>query len=138
MVNNNQLFRKTPPKDICLKILAAFGLKDFTDTRNFSRKDLEVIKCLEKINELKDDLQEYYIPCKARTYLNDLNTKNVITILRQMVRLFNYSVVSREKYIKGDKFMIYQLVPSESRNYQPVTIINNKENKGKDYVIKFD
>ena len=36
------------------------------------------------------------------------------------------------------KFMIYQLVPSESRNYQPVTIINNKENKGKDYVIKFD
>ena len=75
---NNQLFRKTPPREICLKILAAFGLKDFTDTRNFSRKDLEVIKCLEKINDLKDDLQEYYIPCKARTYLNDLNTKNSI------------------------------------------------------------
>ena len=55
-----------------------------------------------------------------------------------MVRLHNYSVVSREKYIKGDKFMIYQLVPSESRNYQPVTITNNTDNEGKDYVIKFD
>lgn len=135
---NNQLFRKTPPREICLKILNAFGLKDFTDTRNFSRKDLEVIKCLDKINEFKDELQEYYIPCKSRTYLNELNTKNVITILRQIVRLHNYSVVSREKYIKGDKFMIYQLVPSETRNYQPVTISTNSDNNGNDYVIKFD
>ena len=135
---NNQLFRKTPPRDICIKVLNAFGLQDFTDTRNFSRKDLEVIKCLEKINSLRDDLQDYYIPCKSRTYLNDLNTKNVITILRQIVRLFNYSVVSREKYIKGDKFMIYQLVPSETRNYQPVMIQTNSDNNGNDYVIKFD
>ena len=135
---NNQLFRKTPPRGICLKILNAFGLKDFTDTRNFSRKDLEVIKCLDQINEFKDELQEYYIPCKSRTYLNELNTKNVITILRQIVRLHNYSVVSREKYIKGDKFMIYQLVPSETRNYQPVTISTNSDNNGNDYVIKFD
>ena len=129
---NNQLFRKTPPREICLKILNAFGLKDFTDTRNFSRKDLEVIKCLDQINEFKDELQEYYIPCKSRTYLNELNTKNVITILRQIVRLHNYSVVSREKYIKGDKFMIYQLVPSETRNYQPVTISTNSDNNGND------
>ena len=97
-----------------------------------------MIKCLDQINEFKDELQEYYIPCKSRTYLNELNTKNVITILRQIVRLHNYSVVSREKYIKGDKFMIYQLVPSETRNYQPVTISTNSDNNGNDYVIKFD
>ena len=27
MSNSNQLFRKTPPPEVCLKILNAFGLK---------------------------------------------------------------------------------------------------------------
>ena len=67
MVNNNQLFRKTPPKDICLKILAAFGLKDFTDTRNFSRKD-----------------HKFIIGGKSKTFYKKDYSKLVVFALRYM------------------------------------------------------
>tara|TARA_B100001123_G_scaffold254435_1_gene283851 strand:+ start:84 stop:491 length:408 start_codon:yes stop_codon:yes gene_type:complete len=133
---NNQLFRKIPPRDLALKILKSFGLNSFDDTRSFSRKDLEVLKCLEAINAIKEELQIYYLPCKSRTYLNDLDTKNVITILRQLVRLYGYSVISREKYIRGDKFMIYQVISSEIKNYQPIKI--DQKQTGEMYVIDFN
>ena len=118
----NQLFRQVPPLDVCHAVLRSFGLTEFNDTTNFSRRDLDMIDCVGNMNRLKDTLVKYYLPCKARTYLNDLNSKNVITVLRQLSRLNGYSVQSREKYIKGDKFIIYQLIPSENRKYQPMTI----------------
>ena len=118
----NQLFRQVPPTHVCEQVLNSFGLKGFDDTTFFSRKDLEAIRSVDSMLNLKDDLAKYYLPCKARTYLNDLNTKNIITVLRQICRLYNYSVQSREKYIKGDKFIIYQIIPSSNQKYQPMTI----------------
>ena len=70
-------------------------------------------------------LEEYYLPCKARTYLNDINEKNIITILRQLIRIYGYSIVSREKYIKGNKFIIYQLISQDDRDYKPLLSIKN-------------
>ena len=81
-------------------------------------------KFTDKIIELKPELEKCYLPCKSRTYLNDLNNKNVITILRQIVRPHGYLVYSREKYIRGDKFIIYQLISSEQRYYRPMAIDN--------------
>ena len=125
----NQLFRQTPPMETCILVLNAFGLRDFDDTTNFSRRDLEMLQCVSKMEALKTELMRYYLPCKARTYLNDLNAKNVITVLRQVARLYGYSVQSREKYIKGDKFIIYQLVPTEKRKYQPMTISTSQDDE---------
>lgn len=133
----NQLFRQVPPRDICQKVLESFGIKDLDDTINFSRKDLEAVQCVEKMERLRPLLVKYYLPCKARTYLNDLNEKNVITILRQIVRLYGYSISSREKYIKGDKFIIYQLIPTEKRKYQPITVSTFKQDE-KSCVVTFD
>ena len=53
---------------------------------------------------------DYYIPCKARTYLNDLNEKNIITILKQFIKTKGYTIISREKYSNKKKFIIYQLI----------------------------
>ena len=128
-MTKNQLFRKIPPRNMVIKILNAFGLKDFNDQKYFSRKDLESINCVQKINEMKNILGEYYLPCKSRTYLNDLTNKNSITILRQIVKLYDYNVVSKEKYIKGDKFIIYQLIPNTAKRYIPITFENNHDNK---------
>ncbi len=133
----NQLFKSIPPRTVCIEVLNAFGLSGFDDTHNFSRSDLEAVDCVNKMSILKNILTEYYLPCKARTYLNDLNTKNVITILRQLVRLYGFSISSREKYIKGDKFIIYQLIPAESRKYQPVSI-SNIYDQGIDCLVNFD
>lgn len=133
----NQLFRQIPPKEICQQVLESFGIRDLNDTINFSRKDLEQIQCVERMELLKPMLCKYYLPCKARTYLNDLNEKNVITILRQIIKLYGFSVSSREKYIKGDKFIIYQLIPTEKRRYQPLMVSSFKENE-KACVVTFD
>ena len=124
-MTKNQLFRSTPPRSLCLEVVQCFGLTGFDDSRNFSRKDLLNFDTIKKLNKLKSKLLDYYLPCKARTYLTELNTKNVITLLRQLVRLYGFSISSREKYIKGDKFIIYQLIPSERTDYNPIKIDNN-------------
>ena len=137
-MTKNQLFRKIPPKNVVINILNVFGLKDFDDQRYFSRKDLETLKCVEAMNNtMKSLLGEYYLPCKSRTYLNDLTPKNVITVLRQIVRLYDYNIISREKYIKGDKFIIYQLTPNIEKKYRPITIESIQSNK-KACTVSFD
>ena len=136
MNTKNQLFRKLPSRELSIEIINCFGIKDFNDTHSFSRKDLLAINTVNNLEKLKKKLIEHYLPCKSRTYLNDLNTKNVITILRQIVRIHGYYISSKEKYIKGDKFIIYQLVESKKKTYNPITI-NNREG-AKSCTVTFD
>tara|TARA_B100000674_G_C37470296_1_gene746706 strand:- start:231 stop:650 length:420 start_codon:yes stop_codon:yes gene_type:complete len=139
MVIKNQLFRKKVPLELVLKILNAFGLKDFEDRTNFSRKILDKIKTVDKIKELKPELEKYYLPCKSRTYLSGLNNKNVITILRQCCKLYNYIVISREKYSKGEKFINYNI---QSLDEKKESLCQNKlktvKKCKKSIVINFD
>ena len=44
-------------------------------------------------------LDDYYLPCKKKIYLNDHDFEKCITILRQCIKLYNYKLVSKEKYI---------------------------------------
>ena len=126
-MKKDQLFKKNPSNELFNKVLESFGLVDLEDKRSFSRKDLKYIKTVEKINNLKSELEECYLPCKARTYLNGLNEKNVITILRQILKTRNHSITSREKYMKGSKFIIYTLCKMESKKYKPLLQIPPEE-----------
>lgn len=117
----NQLFKKIPSKELILKLVNLFGLHNFEDTRSFSRKELIKMDTVLKISLLKDELDKYYLPCKARTYLNDLNEKNVVTVLRQCLRTQGYTVNSREKYLKGEKFIIYNICLLEYKKYVSVS-----------------
>ena len=137
-MKKNQLFKIIPPKDFCLEILSAFGLNNFTDTKLFSKKDLEKINTLDKLNNLKNKLKKYYLPCKARLYLNEIDLKNSITILRQIVKLYNFSIVSKEKYITGLKFIIYKVVPKEKNEFNNLKILNHFDKLKNDNIIIFD
>ena len=119
-MKKDQLFKKNPSNDLFNKVLAAFGLQDLNDKRSFSRRDLRYIKTVEQINLIKNELSDCYLPCKARTYLNSLTEKNVITILRQILKTRNYTINSREKYMKGCKFIIYYLAKAEQNTYKPL------------------
>ena len=121
----NQLFRKCPDEEIIKKILKCFGLDNLNDNRHFSRDDLKKSKSVEKLYEMKEELNNYYIPCKARTYLNDLNEKNIITILKQFIKTQEYTIISREKYSNKKKFIIYQLITIEQKNWKPNNTKNN-------------
>ena len=105
-MKKDQLFKKYPSDELFKKVINSFGLKSLEDIRSFSRKDLKILKTVDQINSFKIELSECYLPCKARTYLNGLNEKNVVTILRQILRTRNYTIVSREKYMRGEKFII--------------------------------
>ena len=119
-MKKDQLFKKHPSKELFNKVLTAFGISGLNDKRSFSRNDLKYIKTVEAISKLKPELEECYLPCKSRTYLNGLNEKNVITILRQILKTRNYTISSREKYMKGSKFIIYSLCALDTQKYKPL------------------
>ena len=119
-MKKDQLFKKIPSDALFFKIINSFGLMNLKDTRAFSRKDLKILKTVQNIESFKDQLTECYLPCKARTYLSSLNEKNVVTVLRQILKTRNYTVNSREKYMRGEKFIIYSLIPLETKDYKPV------------------
>ena len=130
---HHQLFKTQPSSELCTEVLKAFGLKSLDDTTNFSKKDLELLHTVEHLYRLKPELEKCYISCKARTYLNDITTKNSITILRQILRMFDRAISSKEKYVRGSKFVIYQVIPKDYKKYRPVTIESNHN-----YFVSFD
>ena len=129
----NQIFNKKPSQELLTKVLNSFGLDDLDDCRSFTRTDIRKLETIDKIMELKTELSEYYIPCKARNYLNDLNEKNVITVLRQVCKVYDYKVISTEKHINKVKYVYYKLMPFDKLEFKP--IFEKKNEKG---VISFD
>jgi hypothetical protein len=136
-MKKNQLFRKIPSDELVNKIVGAFGFRTLNDRRSFSRSDLSKLDTVIKIKEMKSLLEQYYLPCKARTYLNDLNSKNIVTILRQCIKTKGYTICSREKYLKGDKFIIYSLCPLDQKEYISV-VSGNMDMTNKSTTITFD
>lgn len=136
-MKKNQLFRKVPSDEVLTKIVEAFGFRSLNDRRSFSRSDLLKLDTVAKVQEMKAVLEQYYLPCKARTYLNELTEKNVVTILRQCLKTKGYTICSREKYLKGDKFIIYSICPLDQKEYVSV-VSGNIDMQTKSTVITFD
>lgn len=108
-MKKNQLFRKIPSLDLFERIVKIYGLIDINDCRKFTRETLIKTKTLEKFEGFRADLEELYIPCKAEKYLVNLDEKKLITILRQIAKVFDYNVISNEKYLNSRKVLQYSL-----------------------------
>lgn len=108
-MNKNQLFKKMPPIDLFERLVKIYGLTDINDCRKFTKDHLIKNKTLEKIEGLREELEEYYLPCKTTKYLTDLDEKKLITILRQIAKIFDYHVTSNEKYSNSKKVLQYSL-----------------------------
>ena len=113
MSKKDQNFKNIPDLKIINLLLETFGLDGLEDDRYFTKEHMKEIQTVEKINLLKSQLQEYYIPCKSKKYLTDLNEKKCITILRQFVKIHHYKCIGMEKSVKGKKMMTYRLIYSE-------------------------
>jgi hypothetical protein len=128
----NQLFCKRPDNHILEILMDCFKLENIEDTTIFTKKDLAEYGTVEKINNNRNDFKKYYLPCKGKKYLSDLNEKKVMTILKQFVKTFNYYVFSKEKYIDGEKFITYQVVPVDQKS---ILKLKKKDEK---YIVTFD
>ena len=127
----NQLFRISPDLKFTEEILKLFGIKDITDNHSFTRNNLNDLKTVENMTKLQEELQKYYIPCKSKKYLTELNEKKCITILRQFLKIHNHTLISKEKYVKGIKQLFYQVIP------QQIDILT-KNREAEKVILSFD
>jgi hypothetical protein len=106
----NQLFKNRPSRNFVISLLNLYGIDDFDDNRFFTKKNLEALNTVDKLNEIRDEITKYYIPCKAKTYLKNIDINRSIVILRQFLKCYGYTLFSKEKFIKGEKHTIYKIV----------------------------
>lgn len=97
----NQLFIKKPPEENLIKIFNCLGFSSLRDTKSFSQNTIN--NSYDKIFPLVLSLKKYYIPCKSILYFNNLNSKKIITLLKQCLKLYDYKLISKEVYFKDIK-----------------------------------
>ena len=124
----NQLFKEKVSESLMISVLSAFGLKSLDDQAIFCKSDMITkYQTVININKLKPELERYYLPCKARTYLSNIDTKKALTILRQLLRLYGYILEIKQKYIKYKKVIYYKLSKENAGSDDESNIIFNNE-----------
>lgn len=108
---NSQLFKKKPSLEFVTKVAILYNIKEFKESQKFTLSNLESLNTVQKLNEIIPELKEYYINCKAKKYLENLDPKRAVTILRQLLKSIDYNLVSKEKYTNGRKFLEYRVEP---------------------------
>jgi len=111
----NQLFNEKPSLELVNKIIQKFGLKDINDTTEFTTLDMDKINTLVNIKPLVDEIRDCYIPCKRVKYASEFNNKTVITILRQFIKMYDHDLSSKEKFIKGTKYLVYKIITKQDK-----------------------
>jgi hypothetical protein len=134
----NQLFNKCPSDEVLKKVLGCFSITNIDDHKTFSKLDFPQMKTIEKLQQLHDELQQYYIPCKARTYLAYIDDKTSLTILRQFLKTRNRILISQEKFINGKKYSVYHISKIFLKNYKPLYPEFQDDSITTSYTLKFD
>lgn len=129
----NQLFVKHVDEAMITAILRCFNIHDLEDKRMFCKYDMVEHGTVKKLTELKDQLAAYYIPCKSRLYLENLTEKRAITVLKQVLRLYNFCLWSKEKNHKNKKIIFYQVIHEDD----PKDVHNMRQEHANN-VISFD
>ena len=135
MVNINQLFLKKPPQQLVGKLLKHLGITSFRDKKEITIETMTKHNTLEKMQREVETLREYYFPCKAKLFLDNLNLKKCITIARQLLKLYDYDIVSVERSVNNKKTLFYHLISKSEKER-----IGTKKSKSqrREYIIVFN
>ena len=129
----DQLFKNKPELNLVIEIIRLFGLEGFDDIKLFTKQNMIELNTVENMKEYIPKLQEYYLPCKSKIYLQDLNERKCINILRQLLKQYNHTLISKEKYIKSIKYNFHQIIQFSNKKID--TNIQDTERK---IVLSFD
>lgn len=121
----NQLFTETPDLDFLNKFLNLYGINNLEDSVEFSKYELIDLNIVDKIEDLIPELVMYYLPCKYEMFLTNMNVNKCLTILRQIIRLYNYELKKREHVQNKKKSIYYHLNKINNTNIK----INNNKSK---------
>ena len=114
----NQLFAKINPPFNLVKLIVGLLINyPFEDIYyEFTKKIINEKRVLEKIEPYIEELKKYYLKCKHIKYLENIDDKKFITILRQILRPYNYSIKAYEKYNNGEKYLLYVIMKNKEEN----------------------
>lgn len=131
----NQLFTHRPSLELVLKMLSKFGIHKIDDnTTEFTLLDMAQLNTITAIKTFENEIKECYIPCKRDKYLAHLDDKALITVLRQFLKMHDYDLQSREKFIKGTKYLVYHVITKQEKEF----IKKSKKPQKKEITIVFD
>ena len=99
------LFRCKIEKSFVEEILQQLGFLGLQDKKIFTKFDL----LKENFEDIIVLLEPYYVPCKAKRFLYDLNEGKQITILRHLLRAIGYDLLVQEKVVNSIKSTTYQI-----------------------------
>lgn len=111
-----QLFQEIPEQDFMIKILNCFGIIDFNDKKEFTKSNLEDLNIICKIEDLIPELVMYYLPCKYQMFLTNITINKCITILRQLLRVYDYKLNKREHVQNKKKSIYYHISKIDNNN----------------------
>lgn len=106
----NQLFSKEPPPlPLVQSIFFELINKNLNDYiyYEFTIKSLNNKKILDKIDIFIPELKKYYLKCKHSKYLENLTEKKLVTLFRQILKPYGFSINTIEKYNDGEKYLLY-------------------------------
>ena len=130
----DQKFQKKPTTEVTLRLLEAFGIKGFNKNKTFSKLDMEKIDTVGTIESFVDELRPFYIPCKRELFLDNLNDKKAITILRHFLKHSGHYLSYHETYIKRKKYMLYNLITLEKHK---INILKKTPDKDIKFIVSF-
>lgn len=131
----NQLFAFRPSLELVLKLLSKFGINNINDNiTEFTLLDMTKLNTITSIKAFENEIKECYIPCKQEKYLKHLDEKSLITVLRQFLKMHDYDLQSREKFIKGTKYLVYHVITKQEKEF----IKKSKTKQKKEITIVFD
>jgi hypothetical protein len=134
----DQLFKKIPDDELFNHILKLYGISDLNQNYTFTKYDLQNIRTIENMNLIRDKLSECYLPCKFKHYLDIKDEKDLVTILRQILKTRNYKLVSKEKYMKGKKYLIYKIESDEDFKITINNELNTDIQSKNSILVRFD
>lgn len=120
----NQIFAKYIDDRLLLEdFLLCFKLKSLNDSSMFCINDLVNNKAVDKFNNsVRNRLITYYLPCKAKIYLQQVTEQKLVTILRQIIRLFDYKLSTVKKSKNKVKTIYYFLVNKNDNDLNRIHI----------------
>ena len=92
-----QFFCEIPEIDFMNELLACYCLNGFDQKIQFCKSNIVEMNTVKKLDEFLPEIVPYYLPCKAKTYMNELSEKRLITILFQFIKLYAYELYRKEK-----------------------------------------
>ena len=105
---NVQLFRKPLTKELLTIIKDIYKIKNLNN-HTFNKKKLLEYNTIQQLGLFYFYISDFYLPCKAKIFLQNITINRTVAILKQILKEFNYSLTSTEKYDKSNKYTQYRI-----------------------------